>query len=136
MRGRRPRPLEIAPHDVPILQQIARSRSLPWYQVQRAQILLAVAVGEPIRTLAIRTQCNPSTVWRICRRYEDAGLPDLLEPPQRTGRPARISPLQRAQIVQLACLEPVAKGLHITHWTSQDLAAEAVEDGMVPAIGD
>src|SRR5271166_5652047 len=36
--------------------------------------------------------CNPSTVWRICRRYEDAGLPDLLEPPQRAGRPARISP--------------------------------------------
>ena len=111
MRGRRPRPLEIAPHDVPILQQIARSRSLPWYQVQRAQVLLAVAAGEPIRTLAIRTQCNPSTVWRICRRYEDAGLPDLLEPPQRAGRPARISALQRAQIVQLACLEPVAKGL-------------------------
>ena len=92
MCGRRPRPLEIAPHDVPILQQIARSRSLPWYQVQRAQVLLAVAAGEPIRTLAIRTQCNPSTVWRICRRYEDAGLPDLLEPPQRAGRPARISP--------------------------------------------
>lgn len=136
MRGRRPRPLEIAPHDVPILQQIARSRSLPWYQVQRAQVLLAVAAGEPIRTLAIRTQCNPSTVWRICRRYEDAGLPDLLEPPQRAGRPARISALQRAQIVQLACLEPVAKGLHITHWTSQDLARQAVEDGIVPAISD
>ena len=136
MCGRRPRPLEIAPHDVPILQQIARSRSLPWYQVQRAQVLLAVAAGEPIRTLAIRTQCNPSTVWRICRRYEDAGLPDLLEPPQRAGRPARISALQRAQIVQLACLEPVAKGLHITHWTSQDLARQAVEDGIVPAISD
>ena len=96
----------------------------------------SVAAGEPIRTLAIRTQCNPSTVWRICRRYEDAGLPDLLEPPQRAGRPARISPLQRAQIVQLACLEPVAKGLHITHWTSQDLARQAVEDGIVSAISD
>ena len=40
MCGRRPRPLEIAPHDVPILQQIARSRSLPWYQVQRSKVLL------------------------------------------------------------------------------------------------
>ena len=114
MRGRRPRPLEIAPHDVPILQQIARSRSLPGISPTGSGLLLAVAAGEPIRTLAIRTQCNPSTVWRICRRYEDAGLPDLLEPPQRAGRPARISALQRAQIVQLACREPVAKGLHIT----------------------
>jgi hypothetical protein len=92
MRGRRPRSLELVPHDVPILQQIARSRSLPWYQIQRAQILLAVAAGEPIQQLAIRTQCDPSTLWRICRRYEDSGLPDLLQPPQRAGRPARISP--------------------------------------------
>jgi hypothetical protein len=43
----------------------------------------------------------------------------------------RFPPLQRAQIVQLACLEPVAKGLHITYWTSQDLAREAVLEGIV-----
>jgi DDE superfamily endonuclease len=52
------------------------------------------------------------------------------------GRGARSSfpPLQRAQIVQLACLEPVARGLHITHWTSADLARQAVADGIVAAI--
>jgi hypothetical protein len=52
------------------------------------------------------------------------------------GRAARCGfpPLQRAQIVQLACLEPVAKGLHITHWSSQDLAWQAIADGVVPAI--
>lgn len=43
-------------------------------------------------------------------------------------------PLQRAQIVELACLEPVAEGLHITHWTSEDLARQAVTDGIVTAI--
>lgn len=42
-------------------------------------------------------------------------------------------PLQRAQIVELACLEPVAKGLHITHWSSEDLARQAVVDGIVEA---
>jgi hypothetical protein len=36
--------------------------------------------------------------------------------------------------VQLACLEPVAVGLHITHWASADLARQAVEDGIVDAI--
>jgi len=46
----------------------------------------------------------------------------------------RFPPLQRAQIVELACLEPVAKGLHITHWTSEDLARQAVADGIVSAI--
>ena len=48
--------------------------------------------GSRSRPLAFRTQCDPSTVWRICRRYEVSGLPELLRPPQRTGRPARISP--------------------------------------------
>jgi DDE superfamily endonuclease len=52
------------------------------------------------------------------------------------GRDDRLSfpPLQHAHIVQLACLEPVAKGLHITHWSSADLARQAVADGIVPAI--
>src|SRR5262249_170254 len=45
-----------------------------------------------------------------------------------------ISPVQRAQIVQLACLEPIAKGLHITHWSSEDLARQAVADRIVPEI--
>jgi hypothetical protein len=34
----------------------------------------------------------------------------------------------------LACLEPVAKGLHITHWSSEDLARQAVADGIVDSI--
>ena len=63
-------------------------------------------------------------------------MPGLLARPEGPGRPARISPLQRAQIVELACLEPIARGLHITHWTSKDLARQAVEDGIVPAISD
>jgi hypothetical protein len=34
----------------------------------------------------------------------------------------------------LACLEPVARGLHITHWSREDLARQAVLDGIVPAV--
>ncbi|MGZ3397341.1 MAG: helix-turn-helix domain-containing protein, partial [Isosphaeraceae bacterium] len=92
MRGRKPLPLRIAPHDVSTLHQIAHSRSLPWFQVQRARIVLGVAAGEPIHQLAIRTQCDRSTIWRTCRRYKDTGLPGLLARPEGPGRPARISP--------------------------------------------
>src|SRR5438552_10965319 len=46
----------------------------------------------------------------------------------------RFPPLQRAQIVELACLEPIAEGLHLTHWTSQDLAQQAVADDIVETI--
>src|SRR3954471_18269534 len=54
-------------------------------------------------------------------------------PRDRAVRPG-FPPLQRAQIVELACLEPIAQGLHITHWTSKDLAIQAVERGIVDAI--
>jgi hypothetical protein len=36
--------------------------------------------------------------------------------------------------VELACLEPIAKGLHITHWSSSDLARQAISDGIVETI--
>ena len=137
MRGRKPRPIEIAPEDLPVLQQIAKSQARPWYQVRRARILLGIAEGGArTQTLAFQTQCDESTVRRTCRRYEHLGLSDLLDSPPRSGRPIAISPPATAQIVELACLEPVAEGLHITHWTSQDLARQAVTDGIVPSISE
>ena len=134
MRGRKPRPLTIAATDAPTLQAVAHSRHLSFFQVQHARIALAVAAGEPIRSVAARLECDRATVWRVCRRYEHGGLKELLLEASRLGRPQEISPLQRAQIVELACLEPVAEGLHITHWTSADLARQAVADGLVDAI--
>ncbi len=51
-------------------------------------------------------------------------------PDERSGFP----PLQRAEIIRLACLEPIARGLHITHWSSADLARQAILDGIVDTI--
>jgi hypothetical protein len=48
--------------------------------------------------------------------------------------PCGFPPLQRAQLVELACLEPIARGLHITHWSSEDLARQAVQEGIVSGI--
>jgi DDE superfamily endonuclease len=67
--------------------------------------------------------CRPG--WRACWPTAGKDTPD-----ERPGFP----PLQRARIIQLACLEPVAEGLHITHWSSADLARQAVLDGIVETI--
>ena len=90
--------------------------------------------GARTQTLALQTQCDESTVRRTCHRYQRLGLSGLLDSPTRSGRPIAISPPATHQIVELACLEPVAEGLHITHWTSEDLADQAVVDGIVPAV--
>lgn len=92
MRGRRPRPLILAPDDRGALRQVARAESLPWYQVRRARIVLAIAAGERSQSVAARMECDVATVWRTCRRYEGAGLADLIAPPSRPGHPPRISP--------------------------------------------
>src|SRR5215468_10574187 len=92
MRGRRPCPLLIGRHDRTILQDVARSETLPWYQVRRARTVLAIAAGQRTATVAFHLECDVGTVRRTCQRYRDRGLPGLLEQPQRPGRPARISP--------------------------------------------
>jgi hypothetical protein len=92
MRGRRPTPLTIPEADLPILEAVARSRRLCWFQVQHARIVLAVAGGERVGEVASRLECDRATVWRLCRRYERGGLTKLLLDDPRLGRPQEISP--------------------------------------------
>jgi len=136
MRGRRPEQLTIARRHVDVLHAAAHRGSLPWFQVQRAKIVLALAGGERQCSIAARLECDEATVWRACERYRQGGLASLFADGRQgnAGRPQQISPVQRAQIVELACLEPIAKGLHITHWSSEDLARQAVDDKIIPAI--
>src|SRR3954463_6929454 len=105
MRGRRPEKLTIARQDMEALQIAAHCGSLPWSQVQRAKIVLAIAAGEHQSSVAARLECNESTAWRTCQRYRRGGLVTLFADGRRgnTGRPQQISPVQRAQIVGLAC---------------------------------
>jgi transposase len=136
MRGRKPSSLSVASPDIDRLQKTAHSDVLPWYQVRRARIVLAIAAGERKRDVAVQMGCGEATVWRTCECYRQEGLEGLWADGRqgRSGRLAQITPVQRAQIVELACLEPIAKGLHITHWSSQDLARQAVDDGIIASI--
>jgi len=136
MRGRRPERLTIARRDAEALRTAAHRDSLPWSQVRRAKIVLAIAAGEHQSSVAARLECDEATVWRTCQRYRRGGLATLFADGRRghSGRPQWISPVPRAPIVELACLEPIAQGLRITHWSSEDLARQAVADKIVPEI--
>src|SRR5437763_15425629 len=92
MRGRRPRPLTLDADDIAILQWLARCRSQPWFQIQHARILLGIAAGQRVKTLAREVQCDAATVWRICRGYEQHGLDAVLWEAPRPGRPQQLSP--------------------------------------------
>src|SRR5438874_879939 len=136
VRGRRPDDVSIRGPDKSELERIAHSDTLPWFRVRRARIVLGIASGRRREVLASELDCDESTIWRTCQRYQRQGLKGLLVDQRRghSGRELQITPVQRAQIVELACLEPVARGLHITHWSSDDLARQAVADGIVAGI--
>jgi len=136
MRGRRPDTVTIQGRDKAELERIAHSDHLPWLRVRRARIVLGMAAGRRREVLASELDCDQSTIWRTCQRYQRSGLDSLLTDQRsgHSGRDVQFTPVQRAQIVELACLEPVAKGLHITHWSSADLAWQAVADGIVAGI--
>jgi transposase len=136
MRGRKPESLTIPAADVIELERVAHLDTSPWYQVRRARIILGLASGQRQADLASQLGCDESTVWRTCQRYRNLGLGGLLADHRQghSGRDLSITPVQRAQIVELACLEPIARGLHITHWSSDDLARQAVSDGIVAGI--
>jgi hypothetical protein len=136
MRGRIPDEVTLCSSDKVELERIAHSDSLRWFQVRRARIVLGMATGRRREFLASELDCDQSTIWRTCQRYRRLGLAGLLADQRQghSGRDLQITPVQRAQIVELACLEPVAKGLHITHWSSDDLARQAVADGIVAGV--
>ena len=134
MRGRKPRPLTVPDADTPVLQAVARSRRLAWFQVQHARIVLAVAGGEPIQAVASRLECDRATVWRVCRRYEHGGLKELLLDDPRLGRPQEISPPPAGADRRTGLPGTDRRGTAHYPLDHADLARQAVADGIVEAI--
>jgi transposase len=94
----------------------------------RAQIVLAAARGRASARIAADLHISVDTVrkWRV--RFAARGLDGLKDLP-RCGRPRRISALERAAVVALACQLPAATGVPLSRWTGPELAAELASTG-------
>lgn len=102
------------------LERLVRSRTTEQRVVERARIVLASADG--LKNAEIRASVGVShpTVTRWLDRYEDRGIPGLLEDLPRSGRPKAISPDTEAQVIRLTQQAPPAgEG---THWSTRLLA--------------
>jgi transposase len=89
----------------------------------RAQIVLAAARGRVNARIAADLGVSTDTVRKWRGRFTTRGLDGLKDLP-RCGRPRRISALDRAAVVALACQLPAATGIPLAHWTGPELAAE------------
>jgi putative transposase len=136
-----------------LVKALARQRSAAYRQVQRAELLLAMADGVGNNALARSHQVARSGVrkWRtrwveLARKLAQAEASDNttaelsallvagLQDGPRSGTPATFTAEQIVQVLALSCEDPQASGLPVTHWTPPELAAEAVKRGLVARI--
>jgi transposase len=109
------------------LTAVSRSRTKGKAQVERAQMLLAYAGGEPIRDLARRFGSNRRRVERLVNRALQVGASAALDDLPRSGRPPKITAEARIWLVSLACEKPKQLGYSYELWTAELLAQHARE---------
>ena len=99
----------------------------------RAQIVLAAARGRASARIAADLHVSVDTVRKWRGRFAARGLDGLKDLP-RSGRPRRISALERAAVCALACQLPAATGVPLSRWTAPELAAELAAQGLTRPI--
>jgi transposase len=111
------------------LRKRARGAKTTYRDWLRARIVLAAARGRANARIAADLRVSTDTVRKWRGRFTARGLAGLKDLP-RTGRPRRISALDRAAVVALACQLPAATGVPLAHWTGPELAAELAARGL------
>ena len=116
-----------------VLKKRARGARTGYRDWLRAQIVLAAARGQASARIAADLHVSADTVRKWRGRFAARGLDGLKDLP-RSGRPRRISALERAAVVALACQLPAATGVPLSRWTAPELAAELTSQGLASPI--
>jgi putative transposase len=153
MSGPRPPEVSLSARQRAILDRLARRATSPQRLVRRVHILLAAADGGNNDQIARQYGLDRETVQTWRTRWLAAGarlaaaeadgddaaaltkqIHVVLADAPRAGAPATFSAEQICQLLALACEPPVESARPVTHWTPAELAAEAVQRGLVPRI--
>jgi transposase len=125
--GKRLRLGELSEDERRALERVARSRTAPARQVERAKVVLAAASGEGVGAIAERFHLSLGTVYLWWHRFEEQGLAGLADKP-RGGRPPTYTRAEVSLVVQTALTDPQTLGLSFASWTLDRLAAYLAEE--------
>lgn len=126
-------PISLSPQQEEFLLHLSNSYTAPFAQVQRARILLLAHHNPSFSNTEIARQvgCCVTTVrvWR--RRWQTSFS---LEDAPRSGCPRSFTPIERAQIIALACSCPSLQSKPWMRWSGEKLALVAIEQQIVTSI--
>jgi transposase len=126
-------PVMLSAGERKVLKKRARGAKTGHRDWLRAQIVLAAACGRASARIAADLHVSVDTVRKWRGRFAARGLDGLKDLP-RSGRPRRISALERAAVCALACQLPATTGVPLSRWTAPELAAELRSQGLARLI--
>jgi transposase len=115
------------------LKKLVRTQTAAQREVTRARIVLLAARSLSNNKIATRLGISADTVRKWRGRYAEQGRDGLADRP-RSGRPARFTPVQVAEVKALACQLPAEHGVPLSVWSAPELAREALTAGLVDAV--
>ena len=146
-------PIKLSNREEKLLQQIVRETTNPYRLVRRAKLLLAAASGESNSAISRRLELDREQVrlWRkrwqesrekltlaeeqqVTEKKLKALIKEILSDSQRPGTTKSFSIEQVVAIVAIACESPSKSDRPVSHWTTTELANEAVKRGIVEKI--
>jgi putative transposase len=122
------------------LQRLVGKQSTPQAIAKRARIILwANGEGWKNSAISVELRIDKQEVGYWLKRWIERGMDPVevrLRDQERPGRPSEISAEQWCRIMALACEPPENHGRPISHWTSRELAEEAIRQGIVAALSE
>lgn len=95
--------MQLSTEDQRTLDECLRGGIQPVRTVQRELILRQVSQGERCAQVAAQVGVGVSTVYEVCQRYEERGLPGALYDKARPGAEPLLKPRERQQIIAMVC---------------------------------
>jgi putative transposase len=134
--------LQLSEAELLALESLVNKHQTPQQVLLRAWIVLFAAAGENNSRIADRLGVSLEMVrlWRsrwVTLQHlplAECSVTERLSDLPRPGAPVQFTAEQMCRLMDLACEPPAASDRPITHWTSGELAAEAIQRGLFETI--
>ena len=123
--------VQLTPEQRNQLQHLIRAGKGSARMIIRARILLKTDEGWTAPQVAEALDVAEGTVFRIKRRFAEAGLEGVLKDRPQAHRYRKLDDRGEAHLIALACSQP-PEGHE--HWTLRLLAGKVVELGLAPSL--